>query len=51
MSYEVVYTEQFHEALDAQLTYLEEQGAPESRIAAWLSELRRYSSSYFFSFS
>lgn len=39
MSYEVVYTEQFHEALDAQLSYFEEQGAPEARIAAWLSEL------------
>jgi hypothetical protein len=39
MSYEVVYTEQFHAALDAQLIYFAEQGAPESRIASWLSEL------------
>jgi hypothetical protein len=37
--YRVVYTEQFHAALDAQLTYFTEQGAPETRIANWLSEL------------
>jgi hypothetical protein len=39
MSYQVVYTEQFHAALDAQLIYFAEQGAPDSRIVNWLSEL------------
>ena len=39
MTYQVVYTEQFHSAIDAQLTYFAEQGAPESRVANWLTEL------------
>ena len=39
MSYRVVYAEQFHEALDAQLEYLVKQGAPQTRVAAWLTEL------------
>ena len=32
MRYRVVNTEQFHAALDAQLTYFTEQGAPERRV-------------------
>jgi plasmid stabilization system protein ParE len=38
-TYRVLYTETFHEELDAQLAYLAEQGAPESRVSGWLSEL------------
>lgn len=37
-SYRVVYTEAFHEELDAQLAYFVEQGAPASRLSAWLGE-------------
>ena len=39
MTYRVLYTETFHEELDAQLAYFAEQGAPESRVADWLTEL------------
>lgn len=39
MTYRVLYTEQFHDDLDAQLTYLVQQGAPERRVAAWLADL------------
>lgn len=39
MTYRVLYTETFHEGLDAQLAWFSEQGAPESRITRWLSEL------------
>jgi hypothetical protein len=39
MTYRVVYTEQFHEALDAQLAYFAQQGASETRVAGWLAEL------------
>lgn len=39
MTYRVVYTEQFHDALAAQLRHFEKRGAPEARVANWLSEL------------
>jgi len=39
MSFKVVYTQQFHDALDAQLSYFEEQHVPRSRVAAWLTDL------------
>lgn len=39
MTYRVLYTETFHEELDAQLAYLLEQGAAESRVSGWLSAL------------
>ncbi len=37
--YRVLYTEQFHQELDEQLAYFAQQGAPETRVAGWLSEL------------
>lgn len=39
MSYRVLYTDQFHEALEAQLSYFTEQATPELRVANWLNEL------------
>ena len=39
MSYRVLYTDQVHEALDAQLSYFTEQDVPEIRVADWLNEL------------
>lgn len=39
MTYRVLYTETFHEELDARLAYLAEHGVPASRVSAWLSAL------------
>ena len=39
MSYRVLYTDQFHEALEAQLSYFTEQATRELRVANWLNEL------------
>ena len=39
MTYSVRYTEAFHEAPDAPLDWFEEQGAPESRVSRWPTEL------------
>lgn len=39
MSYRVLYTEQFHDALDAQVEYFIKRDVPQSRIASWLNDL------------
>lgn len=39
MSYRVIYTKQFRDALDLQLDYFMAHGALPSRISAWLSDL------------
>ena len=39
MNYRVVYTDQFHDALEAQIKYFREEKAPASRIAAWLENV------------
>lgn len=39
MSYRVLYTEQFHDALDAQVEYFVKRNVPQSRIASWLNDL------------
>ena len=39
MRYRVLYTDQFHEALDAQISYFMDQGAPETRVTNWLNKL------------
>ena len=39
MSYRVLYTDQFHAALEAQLEYFATERAPETRVAGWLNEL------------
>ncbi len=39
MSYRVLHTDQFHQALEAQLEHFANEGAPRERIAAWLTAL------------
>ena len=39
MSYRVLYTDQFHSALESQIQYFETQWAPPARVARWLMEL------------
>lgn len=39
MKYRVLYTDQFHEALDTQVEYFPSQDEPPTRIATWINEL------------
>lgn len=39
MNYRVLYTEQFHDAIDAQLRYFAEQSMAQSRVSGWLTDL------------
>lgn len=37
--YRVLYTNQFEDALDAQVLYFLKQGASKARVVAWLTDL------------
>src|SRR5580704_18892215 len=39
MTYRILYTDQFHETIEAQLVYWADHGAPLTRTTEWLTDL------------